>query len=452
MHAPGSTTRGAVCVTAVCPTSRTISSASAVDAEAEQRDRERHQRRPAQLRQRQQRAVGLAESQLRPKGIHRTARSTSAIPPRPTDAANQIGQPGSRLTATAATPNSPGNTACRRGQRQPRQRCRPVRRSTAAAACRTPGRTGSRSRTRRERCRFAQQHPGQHRERDDRAVPPAERREAHAQQHARGDRHAHPGSRRGCQRPSRATFVSVAASAMDDHTAVHGLQAARQRIGRRPAAAAPAPATSGRWTSAAPRRRRAHVQRPGVPHRVGRGRTGHQRPGDAVAHPAARQPPRVAAANAARTETALPGVRWCVAARTVAHGFMLVTGVSEPKARGTPDDANSASGLSPAPSHGAQSTGVHAVVAAPQRVEVRLHAGDDAPRAQPAGLLVADHLEVFEAVSAPGDRRRRHIGRRRAANASTTAVTAASPITWKPAAMPASVQASRWAVIASGSR
>lgn len=60
--------------------------------------------------------------------------------------------------------------------------------------------------------------------------------------------------------------------------------------------------------------------------------------------PPARQPPRVAAAKAARTEIALPGV-WCrLAARTHSHGFMLVTGVSEPNAKGTPADANSASG------------------------------------------------------------------------------------------------------------
>ena len=40
---------------------------------------------------------------------------------------------------------------------------------------------------------------------------------------------------------------------------------------------------------------------------------------------------------------------WCrLAARTHSHGFMLVTGVSEPNAKGTPADANSASGLSPA--------------------------------------------------------------------------------------------------------
>ena len=62
--------------------------------------------------------------------------------------------------------------------------------------------------------------------------------------------------------------------------------------------------------------------------------------------PLARQAPRVAAENAARADTPLPGVRCRIAARTVAHGLSPVTGLSEPKARGTPWDANSANGLS----------------------------------------------------------------------------------------------------------
>ena len=37
--------------------------------------------------------------------------------------------------------------------------------------------------------------------------------------------------------------------------------------------------------------------------------------------PPARHPPRVVAANAARIDSALPGVWWVVAARTVDHGF-----------------------------------------------------------------------------------------------------------------------------------
>ncbi len=104
--------------------------------------------------------------------------------------------------------------------------------------------------------------------------------------------------------------------------------------------------------------------------------------------PPARHAPRVAAANAARAEIALPGV-WCrVAARTVAHGFMSVTGLSEPKAIVN-----------------AETLRIHAVVTAPQRVEIGLHAGEDAPCAEPARLVVGDHLEVFESMPAARHRR-----------------------------------------------
>ena len=41
-------------------------------------------------------------------------------------------------------------------------------------------------------------------------------------------------------------------------------------------------------------------------------------------------------------------------------------------------------------------------LAAPQRVEIGLHAGDDAPRAQLCGLIRGHHLQVFEAVPASG--------------------------------------------------
>src|ERR1700691_2750187 len=52
--------------------------------------------------------------------------------------------------------------------------------------------------------------------------------------------------------------------------------------------------------------------------------------------PLARQPPRVAAANAARTEIELPGVWWLAAARIVAQGSRPVTGASDPNPRGPP--------------------------------------------------------------------------------------------------------------------
>src|SRR5690606_30537890 len=57
------------------------------------------------------------------------------------------------------------------------------------------------------------------------------------------------------------------------------------------------------------------------------------------------QPPRVWAVNAARTETRCSGVRWNAAARTVPHGSRGVTGLSEPKARGTPARSRAAKGF-----------------------------------------------------------------------------------------------------------
>ena len=114
-----------------------------------------------------------------------------------------------------------------------------------------------------KRGRFAGEHPGQQRERDDRQVPPAERREAHAQQQTGDDRDAQLrqtghdglaeplGARRATGRrlsaggrrrrrvalarrgPGRRFVVCAAAAdsvlAMDDDTSVHGLPAARQR-------------------------------------------------------------------------------------------------------------------------------------------------------------------------------------------------------------------------------
>ena len=120
------------------------------------------------------------------------------------------------------------------------------------------------------------------------------------------------GIRSTTARPSRVAVVAVAASAIDDLAAVHGPHTLRRRVvGVERGAARPTP----RNEAGAPA-----VSVPVTP----------------SLSPAARQPPRVAAANAACTETALPGVLWWVAARTLAQGFMLVTGLSEPKARGTP--------------------------------------------------------------------------------------------------------------------
>src|SRR5918996_2638857 len=61
--------------------------------------------------------------------------------------------------------------------------------------------------------------------------------------------------------------------------------------------------------------------------------------------PAARQPPRVAAENAARTLMRCLGVRWYTAARTACQPPNGVTGESEPNARLTPASAWAAKGF-----------------------------------------------------------------------------------------------------------
>jgi hypothetical protein len=60
---------------------------------------------------------------------------------------------------------------------------------------------------------------------------------------------------------------------------------------------------------------------------------------------AARQPPRVCAVNAARTDRRWSGVWWNAAARTASHGPSGVTGLSEPSASTTPAAASAANGL-----------------------------------------------------------------------------------------------------------
>jgi hypothetical protein len=54
---------------------------------------------------------------------------------------------------------------------------------------------------------------------------------------------------------------------------------------------------------------------------------------------------------------------------------------------------------------GPETLGIHAVVAAPERVEVGLQAGDDAPRPELVGLRLGDHLEVFESMPTARHRR-----------------------------------------------
>ena len=259
----------------------------------------------------------------------------------------------------------------------------------AAAARRTPARTGIRSRSRRHASSSPRQHPSQQPESDERQIPPAERREADTQHQARaidraqlspsvrpgaaelfcasrdfvsrspGTDSGHPGGRRV------GPFVGLLVSGRKNVRVVGGpgplhrprpppretppdpqpwITAPRWTVCRHRgsrsssqsgAAAVRAHRTADRWTTAAPHRPARDLEcssSPDFPHGVGRRGAGHQGSGDAVAHPAARQAPRVAAANAARADIALPGVRCRVAARTVSHGFMPVTGLSEPNA------------------------------------------------------------------------------------------------------------------------
>ena len=125
---------------------------------------------------------------------------------------------------------------------------------------------------------------------------------------------------------------------MDGDTPVHRLAARRQRIvgaepgqGGHPRSRVGGPALHG----VRGRRDLETVASAGnVPHRVGRGRTGREGARDAVADTAGAPGAAGGGPNAARAEIALPWVWWRIAARTVAHGFMLVTGLSEPKASG----------------------------------------------------------------------------------------------------------------------
>ena len=136
-------------------------------------------------------------------------------------------------------------------------------------------------------------------------------------------------------------------SAMKHNAAVDGLPAdwaadrrfqPRQRGHPRPRIGGPALDAVGRG---------AHIELTGLPHRIRGRRAGHQCAGDAVADAAG--PPRAPGGGGeggAHRDGAARGVvvDWPPAPH--AHGSMLVTGVSEPSARGTPADANSASGLS----------------------------------------------------------------------------------------------------------
>ena len=170
--------------------------------------------------------------------------------------------------------------------------------------------------------------------------------------------------------------------------------------------------------------------------------------------PPARQAPRVAAANAARAETR--AARGAVAGRG-AHRRPRI----RCRSPGCPSRKRVARlGMLTAPTGSARAArsaprrcAYMPSLAAPQRVEIGLHAGDHAPRPEPGGLVGGDHLQVFEPVPAARHRGQRRIASTTRSSASTTAATAASPMTWKPAGMPRlRCRRARWAAIASPSR
>ena len=219
-----------------------------------------------------------------------------------------------------------------------------------------------------------------------------------------------------------------------------------------PGAAISAPAIAGRSTIGERQHWTGSVRRRRCPRR----RTRPERPGTRLpvspsAVPAARHPPRVAAANAARAEIELSGVRWWTAARIVAHGSRLVTGASDPNARATPWDASSANGLR------------RCARSIPRR---RAYMPSRPPHsASKLGCMLAitPHPPSFAACSAVTISRcsRRWPHRATAGHAefvdhvlegATTLPTAASPMTWNPAVTPASVQARRCASTVSLSR
>ena len=148
-------------------------------------------------------------------------------------------------------------------------------------------------------------------------------------------------------------------------------------------------------------------------------------------------------------EIPLPGVRWCAAAWTAAHGFAAVTGASEPKASATPAAAMVANGFIAAarsgpsrrlyrpsgPPQAASNIGCMLatvpVAASVAMASSSIISACSIRCAQPASRTVAF------SPSRPSPRAARR----------ATELTASSPMAWKPACTPASVQATRWSAI-----
>ena len=129
MQTPGSTTAGGAARVGLSSLRRhhlTISNVIAAKAESDQHDRERQQRRTAELGQRQQRAVGLTETDY-PQGNPPNGHGRlEPLLGRPQRRRTRTASRAAARTATAASPNSAGNSACN-DARAPATGMRPTR-------------------------------------------------------------------------------------------------------------------------------------------------------------------------------------------------------------------------------------------------------------------------------------------------------------------------------------
>src|SRR4051794_14963576 len=166
---------------------------------------------------------------------------------------------------------------------------------------------------------------------------------------------------------------------------------------------------------------------------------------------AARQAPRVCAANAALALIRCSASVWNTAARTPSQGAKGVTGLSEPNASGTPAAASEANGF------------MRAARSAPRRAayipsgppQAASNAGCTlATNPRSARRAMASASGVSTCSSRCPAARTAAMPARSAARRkpSRTASSPASPMTWKPAWRPAAVQATTWSRICSAVR
>ena len=88
----------------------------------------------------------------------------------------------------------------------------------------------------------------------------------------------------------------------------------------------------------------------------------------------------------------------CVAARIASQGANGVTGASDPNARGIPARCMLAKGLSARARSTPSRSAVHSRVAAPERIEHRLDAGENAESREQRLRVLVDHLDMLESV------------------------------------------------------